>query len=169
MASVDLQCPLSVPAVPARAAISAILHDIADQRGEWAEFALYLNFGALSLPDVGYVAIPVRISDLREETEPRHAIHFGMRARRKPEAFPVFEGAVGVDATGPSNAILWLSGTYEVPLHGFGELVNGAILQGTAAKVLENMLNELADAVNARVEKREMASARYRLIFNTGD
>jgi hypothetical protein len=169
MASVDLQRTLSVPSVPARAALSSILHEIAEERGDWEEFSLYLNFGSLGLPDVGYIAIPVHLEGLREETEPRHAIHFTMQARRLPEAFPVFRGAIGIDATGPSNATLWLAGDYEVPLHGFGNLVNTAVLQGTAAKALENMLTELADAVSARVEKREMASARYRLVFNTGD
>lgn len=169
MASVNLQRTLSVPAVPARAALSSILHEIADERGDWEEFSLYLNFGSLGLPDVGYVAIPVRLTDLREETESRHQISFTMQARRLPEAFPVFRGAIGVDATGPSNAMLWLAGDYDVPLHGFGTLVNGTVLTGTAAKALENMLAELAGAVSARVEKREMANARYRLVFNTGD
>lgn len=164
-----MQRTLSVPAVPARAAASSILHEIAESRGDWEEFSLYLNFGSLGLPDVGYVAIPVRIKDLHEETEPRHEIRFTMEARRLPEAFPVFRGAIGVDSTGPSNAVLWLAGHYDVPLHGFGSLVNGAVLHGTAAKALENMLAELSDAVAARVEKREMANARYRLVFNTGD
>ena len=169
MASVDLQRTLTVPSVPARAAISSILHEISEGRGDWEEFSLYLNFGSLGLPDVGYVAIPIVLTDLREETEPRHAIRFTMQARRLPEAFPVFRGATGVDATGPSNAMLWLAGDYKVPLRGFGDLVNGAVLHGTAAKALENMLAELAGAVSARVEKREMANARYRLVFNTGD
>jgi len=97
MPSVELQRALSVPAVPARSAISAIMNEIAEHRGEWADFALYLNFGSLGLPDVGYVAIPVTISDLNESTEPRHEIRFKMRARRSPEAFPTFEGALGID------------------------------------------------------------------------
>lgn len=169
MPAVDLQRPLSVPSVPAKSAASAIMHDIAERRGDWDEFALYLNLGALGLPDVGYVAIPVTVSDVREEQEPRHAISFKMCARRSPDVFPTFEGAIGIDSTGPSNALLWLGGSYEVPMRGLGGLVNETLARGAAGKTLENMIGELAAAIVARVEKREMAGARYRLVFNTGD
>jgi len=169
MPSVELQRALSVPAVTARSSISAIMNEIAEHRGEWADFALYLNFGSLGLPDVGYVAIPVTISDLNESTEPRHEIRFKMRARRSPEAFPTFEGALGIDPTGPSSSQLWLTGDFELPKHQLGDLFDEWSERGMAEKTLHNMLNELADAVVARVEKRELANARYRLIFDTGD
>lgn len=169
MASVDIQRALTVPAVSARGALSAIVHDIEARRGEWADFALYLNFGAIGLPDVGYVAIPVTVTILEETTEPRHQIRFTLHARRKAEAFPTFEGAVGIDSTGPSNALLWLDGTYHVPLAGFGALFDQMVARGTAEKALRNMVSELAEAVIARVEQRELADARYRMIFSTGD
>jgi hypothetical protein len=169
MPAVDMQRPLSVPAVPAKSAVSSIMHEIEDRRGDWEEFALYLNLGALGLPDVGYIAVPVFVSDISEETEPRHKIAFRMCARRSPEVFPTFEGAIGIDSTGPSNALLWLGGNYQLPMRGFGGLVNETLARGAAAKTLENMLSELASAVTARVEKREMKEARYRLVFNTGD
>lgn len=145
------------------------MHGIEDQRGDWSEFALYLNFASLGLPDVGYVAIPVRISDVKETLEPRHEIRFRMCALRSPEAFPVFDGAIGVDATGASNASLWLAGNYEVPLRGLGGLIDQTFAGGPAQKTLENMLNEIAEAIEAHVQQRERANARYRLIFNTGD
>jgi hypothetical protein len=169
MPAVDMQRPLSVPAVPAKAAASTIVREIQERRGDWEEFSLYLNLGALGLPDVGYIAIPVVVSDVREETEPRHKIAFNMRARRSPEVFPVFEGALGIDSTGPSNALLWLGGNYELPMRSIGGFINETLAHGAAAKTLENMLSELADAITARVEKREMTAARYRLVFNTGD
>jgi hypothetical protein len=169
MPSVSLQRSLSVPAVPARAAISAIMREIAERRGDWVDFALYLNFGSFGLPDVGYAAIPVTISNLNESTEPRHEIRFMMRARRSPDVFPTFDGGIGVDPTGPSSSQLWLGGQYEVPLRHLGAIFDETFARGTAEKSLNNMLNELADAVVARVEKREIADARYRLIFNTGD
>lgn len=169
MATVDIQRALTVPAVPARAALSTIMHDIEARRGEWADFALYLNFGAIGLPDVGYVAIPVTISIIEETTEPRHQIKFTLRARRRPEAFPVFEGAVGIDSTGPSNALLWLNGTYEVPLKNLGAIFDHMLARGTAEKALQNMVSELADAIVAHVEQRELADARYRMIFSSGD
>jgi hypothetical protein len=169
MTHVELQRPLTVPAVPARAAASSIMHAIEDHRDDWSEFALYLNFGTLGLPDVGYVAIPVQISGVKEELEPRHEIRFGLQARRSPDAFPVFNGALGIDASGPSSALIWLAGEYEVPLNAFGGFIDATLAHGSAKKALENMLNELADAVEARVQQRERAHARYRLVFNTGD
>lgn len=145
------------------------MHAIQEQRREWREFALYLNFGSLGLPDVGYVAIPVAISGVTESLEPRHEIRFTMNALRGQEGFPTFNGAIGIDATGPSNAQLWMAGTYEVPAHGLGSFFDKTLARGTATKTLDNMLQELADAIEATVQRRERADARYRVIFNTGD
>jgi hypothetical protein len=169
MPKIDLQRPLSVPTVPARSAASSIMHEITDEKGEWADFALYITLAALGLPDVGYVAIPVKVDNLNETLEPRHEIAFRLRARRSPEAFPTFEGGMGVDSTGPSNSLLWLAGSYDVPLGGFGAILNSTLAHGTAEQSLWNMLVELGDAIQARVERREKDVARYRLIFNTGD
>jgi hypothetical protein len=169
MPAVELQHALSVPAVPARSALSTILHEITDRRGDWSDFALYLNFGTIGLPDVGYAAIPVTISDLGETTEPRHEIRFTMQARRSPEMFPTFTGATGIDATGASSSQMWLAGDYEVPMKGLGTFFNQTFARGAAEKSLKNMLMEIAEGVESRVQKRELANARYRLIFNTGD
>lgn len=169
MPKIELQRSLSVPAVPARSAASFIMHAIAEQRDGWDEFALYLDFGSMGLPDVGYVAIPVGIEAVKETLEPRHEISFTMRARRSPQAFPVFDGAIGIDASGPSNAQLWLGGRYELPLDSLGGFIDQTFAHGAAERTLNNMLSELADAIEARVQQRERAQARYRLVFNTGD
>lgn len=169
MPKIEVQRSLSVPAVPARSAASSILHAIQERRDGWDEFALYLDFGSMGLPDVGYVAIPVEIEVGKETLEPRHEISFTLRARRSPQAFPVFDGAIGVDASGPSNAQLWLAGSYDLPMQSLGALIDSTFAHGAAERTLNNMLNELADAIEARVQQRERAQARYRLVFNTGD
>ncbi len=169
MPSIELQRALSVPAVPAQSAAAAIMHEIEQGIGEWADFSLYLNFGSLGLPDVGYAAIPVAVSDVSEVAEPRKEIRFKLRARRSPEVFPTFTGALGVDATGPSSSQIWLAGEYSLPLSKFGLLLDETFARGKAEKSLSNMVTELADAIVARVQNRELANARYRLIFNTGD
>jgi hypothetical protein len=169
MPQVELQRSLGVPAVPARSAGSYILHAIEEQRPDWREFALYLNFGSLGLPDVGYVAIPVCVTGVSEHLEPRHEVRFTVRAMRSPEAFPTFKGAIGIDANGPSSAQMWLAGDYEVPAGGLGGIFDQMFARGAARKSLENMLEELADAIEAKVTQRERADARYRLVFNTGD
>lgn len=169
MPQVELERQLSVPAVPARSAASYIVHAIEQHRADWSEFALYLNFGSLGLPDVGYVAVPVTIDHVKEQLEPRHEIGFTLCARRIPKAFPTFVGAIGIDANGPSNATMWLAGAYDPPLQAIGGFFNELFAQHSAQKTLENMLNELGGAIEARVQQRERDNARYRLIFNTGD
>lgn len=169
MPDVNMQQPLSVPAVPARAALSAILHDIADERGGWADFALYANLRSFSLPDVGYIAVPVKLSNLEETTEPQHEIRFHLQSRRGAESFPVLEGKMGVDSSGPSSAMMWLGGSYTIPMSGIGGLINQTLFRGTADASLGTMLDELATAVVARVENRERAESRYRLLFKAGD
>lgn len=169
MPNVELQRALNVPAVPARSAASTIMHAIEAHRDGWSDFALYLDFGTLGLPDVGYVAIPVTVAGVTEKLEPRHEIAFSVQALRSPESFPVFQGALGIDATGPSNAQIWLAGGYEVPLHGLGGFIDQTFARGAAEKTLDNMLHELAEAIEAHVQRRERERARYRLVFNTGD
>ncbi|HEV2262101.1 MAG TPA: hypothetical protein VGR69_07450 [Candidatus Rubrimentiphilum sp.] len=168
MPNVELQKSLNVPAVPARDCASAILHDIEKNEGEWAGFALHLHLGALGLPDVGYIAVPIKLTIKGEETEPRHQIKFTFRSRRSPELFPEFDGAIGIDSTGPSASQIWLAGKYELPLHGFGRFFDQVVARKAAEQTLQNLLNDLADAIAAWVEKREIAQARYR-IFGSSD
>jgi hypothetical protein len=168
MPKIDLEKPLSVPAVPAREAASQILRDIAANAREWQGFALHLNLGALGLPDAGYIAIPIRLEIAGEEFEPRHQIRFTIHGRRSAEIFPALNGSLGVDSSGPSSAQVWLAGEYELPMSGLGTFFDKAIAHSAAAKTLENFLDDLAEAIAARVEKRELAMARYRL-FGAGD
>ncbi len=168
MPKIDLERPLNEPPVPAREAASSILRDIAANANEWQGFALHLNLGELGLPDVGYVAIPVRLEIAGEESEPRHQMKITIHARRSAEVFPVFHGALGVDSSGPSSSQVWLAGEYELPMSGLGAFFDKAVARNAAAKTLENFLTDLAEAIAARVEKRELALARYRL-FGAGD
>jgi hypothetical protein len=169
MPQVQMERPLNVPVVPARAAASEIVKEISEERGKWSDFALYARFETLGLPDVGYVAIPVTVDNVKESLEPRHEISFRLRARRSKELFPMFDGGIGIDGTGPSNATMWLSGTYDIPMKGLGIVLNSVVLPRVAEQSLTNMLNELADAIEARVQKRQIDDVRYRLIFNAGD
>jgi hypothetical protein len=169
MAKVEMDRELRVPVVPARAAASDILREIAMEKGKWGDFALYTKLSTLGLPDVGYIAIPVIVDSITENLEPRHEIHFKIRARRSKEAFPTFDGAIGIDGSGPSNAQMWLAGTYDVPMQGLGAVLDQTLASGVAEQSLRNMLNELADAIQAKVERRQIDDVRYRLIFNTGD
>jgi hypothetical protein len=168
MPKVDLEKSLNIPAVAAREAAAQILRAIAADADEWKGFALHLNLGALGLPDVGYVAVPITLKIGGEENEPRHQIRFTLRARRSAELFPGLEAALGIDSSGPSSSQVWLAGNYEVPMSALGALFDKAVAGNAAAKSLENFLADLTEAIAARVENRELALARYRLI-GTGD
>jgi len=163
-----MQRPLPVPPVPAREAAAQILRDIESGSREWHDFALHLNLGAIGLPDVGYIAVPIQLKVSGEEFDPRHQITFSIHSRKSPEAFPVFTGAIGVDGSGPSNSEIWLGGEYELPLHGLGMFFDKVVARKAAEKTLENMLADLGEAVTARVERRELGQARYRM-FGAGD
>jgi hypothetical protein len=169
MPQVELQRALSVPVVPARQAAHDIMHEIAERRGDWADFALYTELMELGLPDVGYVAIPVRVSISGETAEPQHELRFRLDAMRSPKAFPTFDGAIGVDGTGPSSGLVWLAGTYEPPVGSLGAMFDQLVARGMAEKSLNTMLDEIGAAVEARVERRELARARYRTVFSSGD
>lgn len=168
MPKVDLEKSLTVPAVAAREAAAEILRQIAADAGQWKGFALHLNLGTLGLPDVGYIAIPIKLEIGAEETEPRHQVRLTIRARRNAELFPVLDGALGVDSSGPSSSQVWLSGTYELPMSGIGTFFDKVVAGNAAAKTLENFLDDLTEAIAARVQNRELALARYRLL-GTGD
>lgn len=169
MPKLELQRMLKIPVIPARAAIASIVHDIADEKNGWAQFALYATLGSLGLPDVGYLAVPARMYEVKEQVEPNHEIRFRLQSKRSPDAFPTFDGAMGIDGTGASTSTMWLAGTYEVPMGGLGSIVNQTMMRGIAEKTLANMIDELAEAIVARAEKREMAETRYRLLLKSGD
>jgi hypothetical protein len=165
MPKVEIEKPLNVPVVPARTAASEIIHEMAGRTGKWTDFALYAMLKDLGLPDVGYVAIPAVMDDVGETFEPRHEISFRLSARRSPDAFPTFTGGVGIDSNGPSSSIMWLGGNYDPPLKGLGALLDQFFARGVAEKSLGYMLDELADEIQAKVERREIAEVRYRRLF----
>lgn len=165
MPKVELETQLSVPVVPARTAASEIIHEMGASSGKWMDFSLYAMLKDLGLPDVGYVAIPANIDDIGETFEPRHEIRFRLCARRSPDAFPKFTGGIGIDSNGPSSSIMWLAGEYDAPLKGLGALVDQFFARGVAEKSLRYMLGDLAEEIQAKVERREIAEVRYRRIF----
>ncbi|MBV8372249.1 MAG: hypothetical protein JOY69_03230 [Candidatus Eremiobacteraeota bacterium] len=162
MTDVRLQRNLTVPPVPAFNALGEILHGIATQDGHWRGFALHLALGDLHLSDFGYVAVPIALTLGKPHLE-AHAVDVSFRAARNPASFPTFNGSMGIDAVGPSDAILWLGGGYDVPLHVFGKLIDVTLAAGGAQRTLENFVADIAAACEALVEKRESQYARYRM------
>ena len=148
--------------MPAFRALGEILHGIAAQQGNWRGFALHLSLADLHLADFGYVAVPIDLTLGRSDAE-EHTIDLTFRASRNPGSFPTFKGAIGIDPTGPSDAILWLGGGYDVPLSVFGRLLDASLAAGAASRTLENFVDDVAAACTALVEKREAEYVRYRM------
>lgn len=162
MADVRLQRSLRVPPVPAFEALHEVLQDIAAEKGPWRGFALHLGLGDLHLPDVGYISIPIVLTVGKPSPETPHAVDVTFKARSQDRSFPTFHGSTGVDATGPSGSILWLAGSYDVPFQLFGKLFDSTLAAGMAQRTLENLIDDLAEASNARTDQREAEFVRYR-------
>ena len=162
MPGVRLQQTLHVPADPAADALGRLLKSIADQEGPWRGFALHVSLGDLRLPDVGYVAIPIRLTAEKNPGEAR-VFDIAFTSENLPAAFPGFKGRVGTEPTETiGECTLHLRGTYELPMQIFGRLLDAAFTPGIAEKSLENFLEEIATACEARVNEREAEFARYR-------
>jgi hypothetical protein len=166
MPTLTLHHTMAVPSAPAREAAAEILGAIASKSGDWTSFALYVNLDVLGLPNVGFIAIPITIAGVEERTEPRHEIALTIAAERIPEAFPRFTGAMGVEPADASSSTLWLDGSYDVPLKHLGAFVNSIAGHTAAESALRNFVTDIAGAVTARVERKEAAQARYRLMFD---
>jgi len=157
-----VEVSLNAPPALAFGALREIVSAIAAQEAAWEGFALHVDLGDARLPDVGYIAIPVILT--AKPVQPGiQQIDIAFRAARHPESFPTFDGAIGVDSTGPSGAMLWLSGEYSVPLAAAGKLFDATVLRGVAERALQNLVDDIATACRARIDKNEAAYARYRL------
>ncbi len=157
-----LQRNLKVPPAPAFTALADVIAAISAQQDVWQGFALHIDLGDLHLPDVGYVAVPILVKAGKADGT-THAIELEFSAVKHPSSFPTFKGSVGIEATGPTGTILWLGGGYDVPLHIFGKFFDRTIAAGVADRTLENLIDDLAQAVVASVEKREAEFMRYHL------
>ena len=60
-----------------------------------------------------------------------------------------------------------MSGEYELPMQFFGKLLDGALMPNVAALSLENFIDEIAEACQARVDQREAEFARYHYYSRT--
>jgi hypothetical protein len=161
VADIKLERPLRVPADPAGIALGELLHAITDQEGMWRDFALHVSLGDLRLPDVGYVAVPIRLTVAQHGKE-AHAFDISFNASNLPAAFPGFQGQMGVTPGDLGECTLYLRGTYELPMHFFGKLLDAALTPRVAERSLENFIEEIGAACEARVNQREAQFARYR-------
>ena len=162
MPDIRIQRNLKIPPVPAIGALEEILSSIQEQRGGWRDFAVHASLADLRLPDVGYVAIPIRLEAGKRGAE-TNAFPVTFEAAKHPESFPRFSGSVGIDAIGPSDSTLFIGGGYDVPMNLLGKLLDVTLASGVAGQTLENLADDLAAAVHAIVERREAEYARYRL------
>jgi len=159
---VRLQRNLKIPPVPAFRALQEILHAIAAQERNWRGFALHLSLGDLRLADFGYVAVPIALQVGKQHAD-ENVLDVTFRASHHPGSFPTFNGTMGVDTQGPSDAILWLGGGYDVPLSLFGKFLDASLASGAAQKTLENFIDDIAAACTALVQKREAEYVRFRM------
>ncbi|MBV8498418.1 MAG: hypothetical protein JO003_04105 [Candidatus Eremiobacteraeota bacterium] len=161
MPDVRLERALRVPADPGAQALGELLDAIANQEGPWRGFALHISFGELRLPDVGYVAVPIRLQVTKRAAD---ACSFDVtfNSMNLSAAFPTFKGTFGIEAAGLGESKLVLRGGYDIPMQIFGKFLDRTLTPGLAQRSLENFVDEIAAATQARVDKREAEFARYR-------
>jgi len=163
---VRLQRPLRVPADPAAEALGELLKAIAGQEGMWRGFALHVGLGELHLPNVGYVAVPIDLTSLKDDAQPR-TFDISFVATSLPSDFPAFTGKMSVETAGMGESTLFLIGSYELPMQFFGRFLDAALMPRVAQRSLENFVEEIAAACVARVDKREAEFARYHFYMQT--
>jgi hypothetical protein len=164
MTTVRLSRAIQLPQALAYQTAAEILREIARQEQPWRGFALHLDLGDIGLPEVGYIAVPIRMEVGPSPPETANQIDLSIEALRSSNAFPKFQGALGADVVGPAAATLWLGGNYDVPLSGLGKIVDATLAHGAAEKSLKNFLDDIARACEARVNKREAELMRYQRI-----
>jgi hypothetical protein len=157
---VRLERTLRVPPGPAAEALGELLKAIADQEGPWRGFALHIGFGEMRLPDVGYVAVPIRL-EVKKRDDDAHRFDITFNSMNLPAAFPTFKGSIGFEASGLGESKLVLHGGYDLPMQIFGKFLDLALTPGLAQRSLENFIDEIAAATQARVDAREAEFARY--------
>ncbi len=152
---------LKVPAEPAAEALGEVLNAIADQEGPWRGFALHVGLGDLRLPDVGYVSVPIHLT---AERDPQSKLVFNIAftSRNLAAAFPGFAGQLALEEAGMGESTLVLRGSYEPPMQLFGRLFDSALVPRVAQRSLENFIEEIGAACEARVNQREADFVRYR-------
>ena len=161
MPDVRLERTLRVPEDPAATALGELLQAIANQEGPWRGFALHISLGDLHLPDVGYVAVPIDLKVTKHSSIARF-FEISFSSANLPTAFPTFKGSIGVEPAGLGESRLLLLGGYDLPIKIFGNLLDRALAPGVAARSLDNFIEEIGAAVEARVNQREAEFARYR-------
>jgi hypothetical protein len=158
---IELDRELRVPPGPASQALEEVLNGIAEQKGGWRGFALHVRLADLHLPDVGYVAIPIALTARKHPTQSEW-FEVSFSAVSSPATFPTFKGTLCAKPDGPSASILHLDGTYDIPLHVLGRLLDATLIAGVATRTLENFVEDIAAACTATVDQREEEFVRYR-------
>lgn len=160
VADVSFERSLRVPVDSATTVLGELLQAIAEQKGMWRGFALHIDLGDLRLPDVGYVAVPITLTVAKESEPAAFAVSF--RSSNLPTAFPMFQGRMGVEPRpGIGESTIYLRGAYELPMQFFGRLLDAALTPHVARRSLENFIEEIGAACEARVNQQEAEFARY--------
>ncbi len=129
---VRLERTLRVPADPAAEALGELLKAIADQEGPWRGFALHIGFGDLRLPDVGYVAVPIRLTARQARATTRASSTSRFTRRICPRRFPRFKRQSVSSPRASANRRSFCSGGYDLPMQIFGKFLDTALTPDVA-------------------------------------
>jgi len=163
MAEVNVQHAMHLPPAPALSAVRDVLQSIASDTGRWQDFPLHIDLRELGVPDLGYIGVPIHLEVGEPRDDVPNAIPVRIQAKRNPDAFPVFDGKVGVDGSGPSSSTMWLAGSYDSPRNRVAAFIDSTLMGKIAERTLHNFVDDLAAAADREGERSELAAVRYRL------
>jgi hypothetical protein len=144
--------------------IAEVLNGIAGAQGTWQGFVLHVPMSDAGLPDVGYIAVPIRLQCASEKTATaQFQMTLTIESAKNPKSFPVFKGRCGVDTLTPSRSNVWLDGNYTVPMKSFGAFFDATLLHGAAERSLRNFLDDVIAACDARINAKEREYLRHHL------
>lgn len=164
MNKIEAQRALDVSPGRAISETRSLLDEISSGAGEWAEASLRLDLRDIGLPDLGHIAVPIRVEVQPAEPAAPNQINLSIAAKRNPDAFPIFHGAIGVESSSGAASTLWLDGSYDEPPGELRTLIPAPTAQRAAETTIQNFLDDIAAAVERRAAHREKDEERYRMI-----
>jgi hypothetical protein len=152
---IERHASLDVPAVLARKELARVMRAIQAHEPPYANLALHVGLHDFHLPIPGQISIPVETEI--HEGPLQYTCAIRLAASGATKLFPKFSGTLDVSGLGDSASELRIRGEYEVPLGGLGAAVDSTLLNGSAQRALDGLLNLLADAVNDGVKRNQKA------------
>ena len=150
-------------------ALGELLQAIAGQDGPWRGFALHIGFGDLRLPDVGYVAVPIRLHGRKARRTTRELFDITFSSVEPPRRVSDVQRtdrASSLAASASARSIL--RGRVRAADADLRKVLDKALTPNVATNVRSKTSSTRSPRrCQARVDAREAEFARYHFYAQT--